>query len=83
MPTSREEVVSQPTPRQISPQVAAALLNKPRPELTTREEEIVDVLKEQCPGFEVIRKLTFGFRAILSRGSPANFLLCLLIIRNF
>jgi transposase len=60
--------VSPPLARQLSPQVAAALLNKPRPDLTTRQAEIVDALKEQCPGFAVMRKLSFGFRAILSRG---------------
>jgi transposase len=60
--------VSQPSARQISPQVAAALLNKPRPDLTARQAEIVDALKEQCPGYAVMRKLTFGFRAILLRG---------------
>jgi len=29
-------------------------------------------LKEQCPGFAIMRKLTFGFRAILSRGKVAT-----------
>jgi hypothetical protein len=67
-PISQVQVVSPPWGRQISPQVAAALLNKPRPDLTTRQAEIVDALKEQCPGFAVMRKLSFGFRAILSRG---------------
>ena len=62
------EVTSQPGERQISPQVAAALLSKPRSELTPRQAEIVDILKEQCPGFAVMRKLTFAFRSILCRG---------------
>jgi transposase len=48
--------------------VAAALLSKPRPELTAWQAEIVGVLIEQCPGFAVMRKLAFGFRAILSTG---------------
>jgi len=45
-PISPVEVVSMPSARQISPQVAAALLNKPRPDLTTRQAEIVNALKE-------------------------------------
>jgi transposase len=67
-PTPQAEATSQPSARQISPQVAAALLSKPRPDLTARQAEIVDTLKEHCPGFAVMRKLAFGFRAILSRG---------------
>jgi transposase len=62
------DVTSQSAERQISPQVAATPLSKPRPELTARQAEIVDVLKKQCPGFAVMRKLTFGFRSILCRG---------------
>jgi len=38
--------LTDPTQRQISPQIAAALLAKPRPELTGRQAEIVDALKE-------------------------------------
>jgi len=62
------EATTPPAGRQISPQVASALLIKPRPELSARQAEIVDVLKEQCPGFAVMRRLAFGFRAILNRG---------------
>ena len=65
---SQVQAVSQPSARQISPQVAAALLNKRRPDLTARQAEIVDALKQQCPGYAGMRKLTFGFRAILLRG---------------
>jgi transposase len=67
-PVPPAEATSQSTERQISPQVAAALLNKPRPELTARQPQIVDILKEQCPSFAVMRKLTFAFRSILCRG---------------
>ena len=35
--------------RQISPQIAAALLAKPRLQLTDRQAEIVDALKSGCP----------------------------------
>jgi transposase len=71
-PTPQAEATAPPTVRQISPQVASALLSKPRPELSARQAEIVDILKEQCPGFAIMRKLTFGFRAILSRGKVAT-----------
>ena len=53
---------------QLSPQVAAALLSKARAELTSQQALIVDTLKRQCPGFAVMRKLVFGFRAILRGG---------------
>jgi transposase len=53
---------------QLSPQVATALLSKIRAELTSQQAQIVDTLKRQCPGFAVMRKLVFGFRAILRGG---------------
>ena len=54
--------------RQLSPQVAAALLSKVRAELTSQQAQIVDALKRQCLGFAVTRKLVFSFRAILRGG---------------
>jgi transposase len=54
--------------RQLSPQVATALLSKVRAELTSQQAQIVDTLKRQCPGFAVMRKLVFSFRAILRGG---------------
>jgi hypothetical protein len=54
--------------RQLSPQVAAALLSKVPAELTSQQAPIVDTLKRQCPGFAVMRKLAFGLRAILRGG---------------
>jgi hypothetical protein len=48
--------------------VAAALLSKARAELTSQQAQIVDTLKRQCPGFAVMRKLVFSFRAILRGG---------------
>lgn len=56
------------TARQISPQVAAALLTKIRAELTPPQAEIVDTLKQQCPGFAQMRELVLGFRTILRVG---------------
>jgi hypothetical protein len=38
----------------ISPQMAAALLAKPRSELTARQRAIVDALTD-CPGYAVMR----------------------------
>jgi transposase len=58
--------------RQLSPQVAAALLSKVRAELTSQQAQIVDTLKWQCPGFAVMRKLVFSFRAILCGGKVAT-----------
>jgi transposase len=58
--------------RQLSPQVAAALLSKVRAELTSRQAQIVDLLKRQCPGFAEMRKLVLGFRTILRAGKPAT-----------
>ncbi len=54
-----------PTARQISPQIAAALLAKPRPELTGPQGAIVDALKAGCPGYAVMRPLMLGFRSLL------------------
>jgi hypothetical protein len=54
-----------PTARQISPQIAVALLAKPRPELTARQGAIVDALKAECPGYAVMRPLMLGFRSLL------------------
>ena len=51
--------------------MAAALLSKVRTELTNHQAQIVDTLKQQCPGFAVMRKLVFGFRTILRMGKLA------------
>jgi hypothetical protein len=37
--------------RHISPQMAAALLSKPRVQLSSRQSEILDFLKRSCPNF--------------------------------
>jgi transposase len=58
--------------RHLSPQVAAALLSKVRPELTNRQAQIVDLLKRLCPGFAEMRKIVLGFRTILRAGKPAT-----------
>jgi hypothetical protein len=61
-----------PTARQISPQIAAALLAKPRPELTARQGAIVDALKADCPGYAVMRPLMLGFRSLLRQPTPSE-----------
>ena len=62
------QVTTSTESRQLSPQVAVALLGKIRAELTSKQAQIVDTLKRQCPGFAVMRKLVFSFRAILRGG---------------
>jgi transposase len=52
--------------------VATALLSKVRAELISQQAQIVDTLKRQCPGFAVMRKLVFSFRAILRGGKVAS-----------
>lgn len=61
-------VANQPRPKQISPQVAAALLSKSRRELTHEQGEIVDVLNKACPDFAAMRTLVLSFRTILRHG---------------
>jgi transposase len=58
-------------PRQVSPQVVAALLSKFRTDLTPAQAEIVDAFKQQCPGFAVMRKLVLNFRSLLRVGKLA------------
>jgi hypothetical protein len=58
----------QPVGKQISPQMAAALLLKSPAELSTQQAEIVKALKQQCPELAVMRRLALSFRAILRHG---------------
>ena len=67
--TPLEETTS-PAARHISP--AAALLSKLRVDLTPPQADIVDTLKQQCPGFAVMRELVLGFRTILLVGKRAT-----------
>jgi transposase len=66
-----EETPTALAPRQVSPQVSAALLSKFRTELTPEQAEIVDAFKQQCPGFAVMRKLVLNFRSLLRVGKLA------------
>jgi hypothetical protein len=58
------------TARQVAPQIAAALLAKPRAELTVRQAEVVDALKTGCPGYAQMRSLMLAFGSILRRPVP-------------
>jgi transposase len=64
----QEETPKPPAARQISPQVAVALLTKFRTDLTPQQEEIVDTLKQQCPDFAAMRELVLSFRNVLRLG---------------
>jgi hypothetical protein len=61
-----------PKARQISPQIAAALLAKPRPELTGPQGAIVDALKAGCPRYGVMRPLMLGFRSLLRQSTTPS-----------
>lgn len=69
---AQPDETASPAARQMSPQVAAALLGKLRADLTPPQVEIVDTLKQQCPGFAVMRELVLGFRTILRVGKLAT-----------
>lgn len=58
--------------RHVSPQVAAALLSKPGPRLDSRQSEMVDNLKRNCPGFATMRHLVLSFRSILCGGKASS-----------
>ena len=51
----------------ISPVVAAAICMKPRPLLTERQVGMLAVLKDEVPGFAVIRRLAIRFQSLLRR----------------
>jgi transposase len=83
-PSQSSTTVLRPTPprldptkhRQISPQIAAALLTKSRLQLTCRQAEIVDALKSECPGYASMRSLMLGFRSLMrkpKKGSSETF----------
>lgn len=61
-----------PASRQIFPQVATALLSRICAELSPQQGEAVDTLKQQCPGFAVMRSLVLSFRTILRVGKLAT-----------
>jgi hypothetical protein len=60
------------TGHRISPQIAAALCLKPRPQLTPRQGTAVDALKAEVPDFAVMRRLAMQFRGILRGHTPSG-----------
>ena len=72
IPAPPPPVLTDPTERQISPQIAAVLLSTPRPDLTGPNAQIVDALKAGCPGYAVMRSLMMGFRAVLKQSPPTT-----------
>jgi transposase len=71
-PPAEETSAAVPVLRHISSHVAAALLSKPRPQLSSKQREIVDHLKSQCPGFAAMRHLVLSFRSILCFGKASS-----------
>jgi hypothetical protein len=58
--------------RHISPRAAAALMSKPKPELSGKQSETVQILKRCCPSFAMMRHLVLSFRSILCGGKVAE-----------
>jgi transposase len=58
--------------RHISPRAAAALLSKPKPQLNSKQREMVAILKRRCPGFARMRHLVLSFRGILCNGKASS-----------
>ena len=77
-PTIRSLPLDPASGSRISPVVAAAICMKPRPLLTERQAGMLTVLKDEVPGFAVIRRLAIRFQSLLrtvmrqslSPGSP-------------
>src|SRR5450755_1820068 len=57
--------------RHISPRAAVLLMSKPKPKLTGKQREMVEILKRRCPGFATMRHLVLSFRGILCGESSA------------
>jgi transposase len=58
--------------RHISPRAAVALMSKPKPKLTGKQREMVEILKRRCPGFATMRHLVLSFRGILCGGKVSS-----------
>jgi len=74
-PAVDQRTINQPTSRQISPLVAAALLMKGRSILTHGQAEKIDALKKSCPDFARMRSLAMSFRGIIQTGRPTTLLM--------
>ncbi|MCU1293138.1 MAG: Mobile element protein [Bryobacterales bacterium] len=58
--------------RHISPRAAVALMSKPKPELNSKQREMVEILKRRCPGFAMMRHLVLSFRSIVCGGKASS-----------
>ena len=58
--------------RHISPRAAVLLMSKPKPKLTGKQREMVEILKRRCPGFATMRHLVLSFRGILCGGKASS-----------
>ena len=55
-----------------SPRAAVLLMSKPKPKLTGKQREMVEILKRRCPGFATMRHLVLSFRGILCGGKVSS-----------
>jgi transposase len=58
--------------RHISPRAAVVLMSKARPQLNSKQREMVKILKRRCPGYATMRHLVLSFRGILCRGKVSS-----------
>jgi transposase len=61
-----------PVRRQVSPQVAAALLSQPKRLLRAEQCKTVEFLKQASPSFAAMRRLVLSFRGILCHGKASS-----------
>jgi hypothetical protein len=47
-------------------------MSKPKPKLTGKQREMVEILKRRCPGFAAMRHLVLSFRGILCGGKTSS-----------
>jgi transposase len=67
-PRGKNNIQTASVGHHVSSRVAAALLMKPRPFLSTSQAHKVDALKHSCPPFALMRTLVMQFRGILQAG---------------
>ena len=58
--------------RHVSPRAATVLMSQARPQLNSKQREMVKILKRRCPGFATMRHLVLSFRGILCRGKVSS-----------
>jgi len=58
--------------RHITPHAAVALMSKPKPGLSGKQREMVEILKRRCPGFGTMRHVMLSFRGIVCGGKASS-----------